>query len=64
MVMFEVWMIANLSCSLAEIMEKKSEYSGPRTLKSLEYSLQVPIAMSKCMPGRILKVLVLTSVGR
>lgn len=57
-------MIANLSCSLAEIMEKKSEYSGPRTLKSLEYSLQVPIAMSKCMPGRILKVLVLTDVGR
>ncbi|KAE9974936.1 hypothetical protein EG328_003540 [Venturia inaequalis] len=50
--------------SLAEIVDKKFEYSGPRTLKSLEYSLQVPIAMSKCMSGRILKVQVLTGVER
>lgn len=59
----ETRMIANLLCSLAEIVEKKSEYSGPRTLRSLEYSLQIPIAMSKCMPETILKVQVLTGVG-
>ena len=45
---------------------KKYGNKVPWTSKSLEYSLQAPIsiAMSNCMAGKILKVRVLTGVGR
>ncbi|QDS75056.1 hypothetical protein FKW77_006556 [Venturia effusa] len=50
--------------SLAETVDKRCEKNGPRTLESLEHFLQAPIALSKCMPGRVLDFYVLTGVTR